>query len=59
MSSKQREIILRLDDSTLELPNEELGIGHKTWAFLSEEEDDLGIDHNVEVIFFNGVKNFY
>ena len=48
-----------LDDSTLELPNEELGIGHKTWAFLSEEEDDLGIDHNVEVIFFNGVKKFY
>ena len=46
-----------LDDTSLELPNEELGIGHKTWAFLSEEEDHL--DSNVKRIFFNGVKDFY
>ena len=26
-----------LGDTTLKLPNEELGIGHKTWEFLSEE----------------------
>ena len=41
-----------LDDT-----NEELGIGHKTWAFLSEEEDHL--DSNVKRIFFNGVMDFY
>ena len=46
-----------LDDITLELPNEELGIGHKTWEFLSEEEDYL--DSTAKRTFFSGVKAFY
>ncbi len=41
---------INLGDTTLELPNEELGIGHKMWAFLSEKEDHL--DSTVKRIFF-------
>ena len=46
-----------LTDATLELPNEELGIGHKTWTFLSEEEDHLC--STVQRSFFTGVKDYY
>jgi hypothetical protein len=46
-----------LDDTTLELPDEELGIGHKTWGFLSDEEDEL--DDTVKGLFFSGVRDFY
>ena len=48
---------LDLDDTTLQLPNEELGIGHKTWAYISEEEDYF--DSTTKRIFFNGVREFY
>ena len=46
-----------LDDTALHLPNDELGIGHKTWGYLSEEEDHL--DSSTTRIFFSGVKDFY
>ena len=32
---------LDLDDTTLQLRDEELGIGHKTWACMAEQEDFL------------------
>ena len=46
-----------LDNTTLHLPDKELGIGHKTWGFLTEQEDYL--DFSVKRIFFNGVRDFY
>ena len=48
---------VKLDDTTVQLPDDQLGIGHKIWAYLSEEEDYL--DSNVNSIFFGGVRDFY
>ena len=31
----------RVNDPLLQLPEKELGIGHTTWAYLSNEEDFL------------------
>ena len=46
-----------LSDSSLYLPDNELGIGHKTWGYLSEIEDD--IDQRANKQFFTGVRDFY
>ena len=35
-----------LTDPELQLPDEQLGIGHKTWAYHSEEEDFLAPERN-------------
>ena len=48
---------LNINDEELQLPDTQLGIGHKTWSYLSDEEDFL--DSNVKRIFFNGVRDFY
>jgi len=48
---------VNLSNTALYLPNEELGIGHSTWAYLSDVEDYL--DSRAKKIFFNGVKDFY
>lgn len=48
---------LDLEDTTLQLPDEQLGIGHKTWAYIYKEEDYL--DERIKTVFFNGVKSFY
>jgi len=48
---------LDLNDPLLQLPEKELGIGHTTWAYLSDEEDFL--DPRTKKIFFNGVRDFY
>ena len=45
---------LNINDAQLQLPDTQLGIGYKTWAFLSDDEEFL--DHNVKRIFFNGVR---
>ena len=47
---------IKLDDTTVQLSDDQLGIGHKTWAYLSEKEDYL--DSNVKRIFFRGVRDF-
>ena len=47
----------RVNDPLLQLPEKELGIGHTTWAYLSNEEDFL--DPRTKKIFFNGVRDFY
>ena len=46
-----------LNDANSLLPDEELGVGHKTLLYLSEEEDYF--DSSVKEIFYNGVKEFY
>ena len=48
---------ISIGDEENELTDEELGIGHKAWEFISEEEDYM--DSNVTRIFFDGVKGFY
>ena len=49
--------MVKVDDAAVQLPDSQLGIGHKTWAYLSEEDDYL--DCNVKRIFFGGVRDFY
>ena len=39
------------------MPDNELGIGHETWRYLSEEEDYF--DPDTLTIFFSGVREFY
>jgi hypothetical protein len=39
------------------IDDEYLGIGHKTWAYITEEEDYFA--RNVKENFFSGVRNFY
>lgn len=48
---------LNYSDPKLQLPDEQLGIGHMTWAHLNDEEYYL--DPRAKEIFFNGVKDFY
>ena len=48
---------LDLSDSTLQLPQQQLGIGHSTWAYFSDEEDFL--DAKNKDTFFKGLKEFY
>ena len=48
---------LDLNDPLLQLAEKELGIGHTTWAYLSDEEDFL--DPRTRKIFFNRVRDFY
>ncbi len=40
-----------------QVKDEDLSIGHKTWAYMTEEEDHLST--NVKKIFFAGTMNFY
>lgn len=42
---------------SLYLPDKDLGIGHKTWGYLTEIEDD--IDRRTKRQFFTGVLEFY
>ena len=44
-----------LDDTKLYSEDENLSIGHKTWAFLSEND---GIDPQLKKSFFAGVRSF-
>ena len=37
-------IAVNRSDSSLQLPNNELEIGHETWRYLSEEEDYFDSD---------------
>ena len=46
---------IKLDDATVQLPDDQMGIGHKTWAYLSE---DYLIDSNVTSILYGGVRDF-
>lgn len=48
---------INLNDSSLHLPDKDLGIGHKTWGYLTEIEDD--IDRRTKKQFFTGVLEFY
>lgn len=48
---------INLADPSLQLADEDLSIGHKTWAYISEIEDDL--DRRAKKIFFNGARAFY
>ena len=41
---------VNIDDAAVQLPDSQLGISHKTWAYLSDKEDYL--DRNVKRIFF-------
>ena len=43
--------------SSLQLPDNELEIGHETCRYLSEEDDYF--DSNVLTIFFSGVRESY
>ena len=45
------------DDSSAVLPDESVSIGHKTWLYLTENDDDL--DERTKKRFFEGVKCFY
>ena len=47
---------INLDDDRLYLKDENLSIGHKTWAFLSEEDS---IESSLKKSFFAGVRSFY
>ena len=49
--------IIDLSDKTLHLSDDEMGVGHEAWAYISEEEDF--IDSSVRNIFFSGVRDFY
>ena len=49
--------LVDLDDASLQLPDESVSIGHKTWVYLSEIEDDL--DERTKKIFYEGVRGFY
>ena len=48
---------INIGEEDNELTDEELGIGHKAWEFISEEEDYM--DPNAQQLFFNGVRGFY
>ena len=48
---------INFDNPSLQLPNESLGLSHKTWAYFYEIEDDL--DNSTKASFFDGVKKFY
>ncbi len=48
---------INLSDPALQLVDNELGIGHEAWSYLSEEEDYF--DPSTLNIFFNGVRDFY
>ena len=48
---------LNISEPALHLPDQQLGIGHTTWAYITDEEDFL--DPSMKKIFFNGVKDFY
>ena len=48
---------INLQDTLLQLPDDQLGIGQEAWAYLSSQEDSL--DPNVQRLFFNGVIEFY
>ena len=48
---------ISLQDPQLQLPDDQLGIGHEAWAYLTAEEDFL--DSSAQRIFFNGVRDFY
>lgn len=58
MLSKKQEIILTTSDANNELPNEQLGVGHKVWEFFSDEGDYMDSDVNniflVELNIFTG-----
>ena len=41
---------INVGDESNELTDEELGIGHKAWGFISEEEDYM--DSNAQQLFF-------
>jgi hypothetical protein len=45
---------INLTDPTLQLPDNELGIGHGAWSYLSEEEDYF--DPDTIKIFSSGVR---
>ena len=47
---------LDFNNSQAHLPDEEINIGHKTWAFLDAEEL---IDASIKKEFFSGVRKFY
>lgn len=48
---------INLDDPTIQLSNNELGIGHGAWSYLSQEDDYF--DRGALSIFFNGVRGYY
>ena len=48
---------INVEDEGNEVTDNELGIGHKAWEFMSEEEDYM--DPNVQLLFFNRVRGFY
>lgn len=48
---------INLNDSQLQLSEEDIGIGHKAWGYLSEVEDD--IDRRTRKLFFRGILDFY
>ena len=48
---------INFDNPSLQLPNESLGLGNKTWAHFYEIEDDP--DNSTKASFFDGVKKFY
>ena len=45
---------INLGDSSLQLPNENLGLGHKAWAHFHEIEDDF--DKSTKASFLMGFK---
>lgn len=48
---------INFQDPLLHLPDDQLGIGHEAWSYVSSEEDAL--DPSVQRLFFNGVRDFY
>ena len=57
-AEKENDITaINLSDPEIQLQDENLGIGHKTWGYLNEVEDD--IDQRTKKIFFASVQNFY
>ena len=55
--TQENLIAVNLSDSSLQLPDNQLGIGHEAWRYLSEEEDYF--DPDTLTIFFSGVREFY
>ena len=48
---------LNLCDQSIQLPDDQLGIGHSAWGYISSEDDC--IDFRVKRLFFSGVRDFY
>ena len=48
---------LNLCDQSIQLPDDQLGIGHSAWGYISSEDDC--IDSRVKRLFFSGVRDFY